>query len=416
MLYFFNKMGENIGGQHYDLTSKFLKDLEKSTVLKTQFPKKIPKKIEDFTLMFQKEFLKLFYHINSKLGINHKYPYTILAKKDLPVKHTKTLGAKRVNNKITMPAGLRSEGLLEFFVSLEWFYTYISSIIEITHRDNDKLLLYDLAILLCGVYEYKNLEKLSSLKENFKLISISDDFSRESIVGFLREYLNLLRSLKKYRVLLSHVELGFLLNQSYELFGSKNILKEEIEFGAFFFKLFSQASKVKNQEKALIDKDLFLSMLFDLSISNEQNNPLNTTIKIITDFLKNPLIYTHVLKIDNLVSDILTDYIILHLDFNLKTKIQGDVIDLSLCIRNKSSYVLEDFAYKLSWRPKNRLSVIDKKEITKSRDLHEYRKTNYRTKKEKPGNLTFFCTVLYNNPILKNTLMRKKVFLIKMQL
>ncbi|KKL69927.1 hypothetical protein LCGC14_2110040 [marine sediment metagenome] len=192
MLYFFNKMGENIGGQHYDLTSKFLKDLEKSTVLKTQFPKKIPKKIEDFTLMFQKEFLKLFYHINSILGINHKYPYTILVKKDLPVKHTKTLGAKRVNKRITIPSGLKNEGLLEFFVSLEWFYTYISSIIEINHRDNDKLLLYDLAILLCGVYEYKNLEKLSSLKENFKLISISDDFSRESImVSALKNQFNL---------------------------------------------------------------------------------------------------------------------------------------------------------------------------------------------------------------------------------
>ncbi|KKM81915.1 hypothetical protein LCGC14_1325040 [marine sediment metagenome] len=41
MIYFFNKNGENIGGQHYDPTPKFLRELEESTVMKAQFPQNL---------------------------------------------------------------------------------------------------------------------------------------------------------------------------------------------------------------------------------------------------------------------------------------------------------------------------------------------------------------------------------------
>ncbi|KKL87108.1 hypothetical protein LCGC14_1937980, partial [marine sediment metagenome] len=340
-IYFFDKNGNNIGGQNYDVTPKFLKKLEKSTVLKTQFPKKTPREFEDSTLLFQKAFSKLFHHINSVLGINHKYPYTILVRKDLQVKYDKTLGCRRVNKKIYVPSELKSKGFLEFFVSLEWFDTYISSLVEITHEDNNKLLVHDLAILLSGVYEYKNIENRSLL--NLKFVSLSGDFSRDSIVNLLKKYLGILTILKKYRIKLSPVEFRYLISQTYEKFESKNILEEGIESSPFFSRLFSQASMVKDQEKALIDKDLFLSTLFGLTISGDFNptSPLNTIITVITDFLKNSLIYTHVLKIENLVSDILTNYIILYLDFNVYTTIQGDILDLDLYINNKSNYVLE---------------------------------------------------------------------------
>ncbi|KKK84389.1 hypothetical protein LCGC14_2783830, partial [marine sediment metagenome] len=312
-IYFFDKNGNNIGGQNYNITPKFLKKIEKSTVLKTQFPKKTPREFEDSTLLFQKEFSKLFHHINSVLGINHKYPYTILVRKDLQVKYDKTLGCRRVNKKIYVPSELKSKGFLEFFVSLEWFDIYISSLVEITHEDNNKLLVHDLAILLSGVYEYKNIEKRSLL--NLKFVSLSGDFSRDLIVNLLKKYLGILTILKKYRIKLSPVEFRYLISQTYEKFESKNIIEEGIKFGPFFFTLFSQASMVKGQEKALIDKGLFLSALFGLTISSDFNPtlPLNTTITVITDFLKNSLIYTHVLKIENLISDILTNYIILYL-------------------------------------------------------------------------------------------------------
>ncbi|KKK94500.1 hypothetical protein LCGC14_2682240, partial [marine sediment metagenome] len=340
-IYFFDKNGNNIGGQNYNITPKFLKKIEKSTVLKTQFPKKTPREFEDSTLLFQKEFSRLFHHINSVLGINHKYPYTILVRKDLQVKHDKTLGCRRVNKKRYIPAELKSEGFLEFFVSLEWFDTYTSSLIEITDEDNNKLLIHDLAILLSGVYDYKNIEKLSLL--NLKFVSLSGDFSTDSIVSLLKKYLGILIILKKYRIKLSLVEFRYLISQTYEKFESKNILEEGIKFGPFFFTLFSQASMVKDQEKTLIDKDLFLSTLFGLTISGDfkPTSPLNTIITLITDFLKNSLIYTHVLKIENLVSDILTNYIILYLDFDVYTTIQGDILDLDLYINNKSNYVLE---------------------------------------------------------------------------
>ncbi|HEC39968.1 MAG TPA: hypothetical protein ENI29_17145 [bacterium] len=410
-IYFFDKNGNNIGGQNYNITPKFLKKIEKSTVLKTQFPKKTPREFEDSTLLFQKEFSKLFHHINSVLGINHKYPYTILVRKDLQVKYDKTLGCRRVNKKIYVPSELKSKGFLEFFVSLEWFDIYISSLVEITHEDNNKLLVHDLAILLSGVYEYKNIEKRSLL--NLKFVSLSGDFSRDLIVNLLKKYLGILTILKKYRIKLSPVEFRYLISQTYEKFESKNIIEEGIKFGPFFFTLFSQASMVKGQEKALIDKGLFLSALFGLTISSDFNPtlPLNTTITVITDFLKNSLIYTHVLKIENLISDILTNYIILYLDLDVYTTIQGDILDLDLYINNKSNYVLEDFSYDLLWQPKKGLTVRSREDMLKSRDLHEKKISHYTLQRGKKGSVAFSCAISFANPIFKDRKMRKKIFL-----
>jgi len=415
-IYFFDKNGNNIGGQNYDVTPKFLKKLEKSTVLKTQFPKKTPREFEDSTLLFQKEFSKLFHHINSVLGINHKYPYTILVRKDLQVKHDKTLGCRRVNKERYIPSELKSEGFLEFFASLEWFDTYISSIIDITHENMLELILHDLAILLSGVYEYKDIEKLSLL--HFEFVSLSGDFSRDSIVNLLKKYLGILTVLKKYRIKLSLVEFRYLLSQTYKKFESKNLLEEGIKFGPFFSRLFSQASKVKDQEKVLIDKDLFLSTLFGLTISSDSNptSPLNTTITLITDFLKNSLIYTHILKIENLVSDILTNYIILYLNFDVYTTIQGDALDLDLYINNKSDYVLEDFSYDLLWQPKKGLTVRSREDMLKSRDLHEKKISHYNLQIGKKGSVALSCAISFTNPIFKELKMKKRIFLKKIQL
>ena len=410
-IYFFDKNGNNIGGQNYDVTPKFLKKIEKSTVLKTQFPKKTPREFEDPTLLFQREFSKLFHHINSVLGINHKYPYTILVRKDLQVKHDKTLGCKRVNKRMYVPSELKSEGFLEFFVSLEWFDMYISSIVDISNENYIELIFHDLAILLSGVYDYKNIEKLSLL--NFEFISLSGDFSRDLVVNLLKKYLGILTILKKYRIKLSLVEFKCLISETYEKFESKNLLEEGIEADPFFFRLFSQASKVEDQEKASLDKDLFLSTLFGLTISGDfkPTSPLNTIIKLITDFLKNSLIYTHVLKIENLISDILTNYIILYLDFKVYTTIQGDALDLDLYITNKSNYVLEDFSYELSWKPKKGLTVRSREDMLKSRDLHEKKISHYNLQRGKKGSINLSCAISFTNPIFKDRKMRKKILL-----
>ncbi|HEC39005.1 MAG TPA: hypothetical protein ENI29_12270 [bacterium] len=288
---------------------------------------------------------------------------------------------------------------------------YISSIVDISNENYIELIFHDLAILLSGVYEYKNIEKLSLL--NFEFISLSGDFSRDLVVNLLKKYLGILTILKKYRIKLSLVEFKCLISETYEKFESKNLLEEGIEADPFFFRLFSQASKVEDQEKASLDKDLFLSTLFGLTISGDfkPTSPLNTIIKLITDFLKNSLIYTHVLKIENLISDILTNYIILYLDFKVYTTIQGDALDLDLYITNKSNYVLEDFSYELSWKPKKGLTVRSREDMLKSRDLHEKKISHYNLQRGKKGSINLSCAISFTNPIFKDRKMRKKILL-----
>ncbi|MCK4382719.1 MAG: hypothetical protein KAW66_05435, partial [Candidatus Lokiarchaeota archaeon] len=95
MIYFFNRNGDRIGGQHYEPTAKFLKKLQKSTIVKYQLPKKERKEFIDSTYIFQQEFSKIHQNIGQVLGITHKYPYTVLVDKNLQFSITKMFGCKR---------------------------------------------------------------------------------------------------------------------------------------------------------------------------------------------------------------------------------------------------------------------------------------------------------------------------------
>ena len=68
MIYFFNKDGDKLGGQHYKPTPKFIKKLKNSTSVKYQLPKKERKEYKDLTLASQKDFTEIHQNISHKLG------------------------------------------------------------------------------------------------------------------------------------------------------------------------------------------------------------------------------------------------------------------------------------------------------------------------------------------------------------
>jgi len=49
-VYFFNKLGDKLGSEKYEPTPKFMKELQKSTIVKYQRPKKERKDIERYIL------------------------------------------------------------------------------------------------------------------------------------------------------------------------------------------------------------------------------------------------------------------------------------------------------------------------------------------------------------------------------
>ena len=403
-IYFFNRNGNRIGGQSYELTQKLLKELKKSTVLKASFPKKIHKKVGDSTSLFQKEFDKLFKRISSFLKINHKYSYTIFIKKYLKIKEGSTLGRKRVGKNLFIPASIKEDGFLELFTLTEWFFTYLPSLIKIIPEDQNKVNLKDLGLLIIGINDWNIIEQ-SSLS-GLKLNNFLNEYSKNLII----DYLLMLSTLKKYRISLSQVEFAYLMSNTNNFFNSKNLLEKEIDNNLFFFKIFSQASKISDQEKTLIEKDKFLAMLFNLNTLKEPTLPLNEIIKIIKNYLEISSIYSQVLKIKNLISDILIDHIILYLDFELRTATENGIINIVLNIKNRSNYVLEAFSTKLKWKPKKVLNIIEEQSHSQHIDLHESI-TNKFVLEIRQKHITpyFSCKVMFTNPLFKERRMSKNI-------
>jgi len=163
-IYFFNKFGNKLGSEKYEPTLKFMKELQKSTTVKYQLPKKERKEMADPTFLFQKDFSKVYRTITNTLGITHKYPYTVLVNKNLQLSLIRMFGCKRVKKELHIPQNLKDKNYLELLVTVEWFYSYLTSSIPTLEENTDTIILYDLAILLSAVFNLKFLNKVSVLK------------------------------------------------------------------------------------------------------------------------------------------------------------------------------------------------------------------------------------------------------------
>ncbi|MFW9827363.1 MAG: hypothetical protein ACFFEY_07230 [Candidatus Thorarchaeota archaeon] len=448
MIYFFNRNGERIGGQNYEPTTKFRKKLDKSTTLKYQLPKKERKEMVDDTLLAQKEFTKIHHNISKILGIYHKYHYTILVKKELQVKHSRMLGCKRVRRELHIPVELINKSYSEVLATIEWFYSYLTSSINFSEKKNNKNILYDLAILFSFAFNLNFKDKIGALKLNSfditiqgnkygliknleqSLSSLSQEKSQKRLLFLLKNLCTILQFLNRYRISLSLLEIVQVYLLLCEIFNVSSdayafFTKEKYNrcLNYFYFQLFSRthdASKELGMER-LEFKSFLLSYLFGLYIltpaeSNKSPYTLAEVIENVGRLIKDPNVYEGILKLTEVISDKISEYILRYLKFNTIFNLEDEVLELSLEIENLSNYVLQNFEYELLWKPKNRVQLVSKEREQKGSDLHENLETNYLLTINSKGSIVLYCRISFTNPLFQDEILEKKVLLQKLKL
>jgi len=445
-VYLFNKFGDKLGSKKYEPTPKFMKELKKSTTLKYHLPKEEKISYEDSTLIIQKAVSKIHRQINHKLGITHRYLYTIFVDRSLKFTPNRMCGSKRGIKEIHIPFDIKEKQYLEVIAIIEWFYSYISSIIPTTEEKKDSSTIYELALLLSAVFNPMNVEKMSKLILLPHIIKIRNYHynltelmtptltsfvepninQKNELIFLLKRYLVILQLLKRYKIELSIIEIVQLFQHSCEIFRTDNdtyllyISEEEDITGYFYFKLFSRSYEIAKELKMeqLEYKTFFLSAIFGLSILD--SDEIETTHKSLAEVIENtcsmmnnPLVYTQIGEINNLVSDLISKYIVSQLSINMQYAIEGNVMDMVLEIQNPTNYPLQDFTYKLAWKPENRIKLTTSTDITKSRDLHEKLKRNYLFEIVGKGTITITCIISFMNPIFNEEKIEKSILLNK---
>ncbi|MFX1363534.1 MAG: hypothetical protein ACFFCE_10980 [Promethearchaeota archaeon] len=444
MIYFFNRNGEREGGRNYEPTPKFLKKLDKSTTVKYQLPKKERTDMLDDTVRIQREFSKIQQHISNTLGIYHKYPYTILIKKELSFNLTERLGCERVRKEFHIPLELINNNYLEYLATVEWFYSYLTSSITISKISNNQDILIGLALLLSTIFNIKFIEKIKNLKLQSYDISIQDKkfnvkkhlelslsslshiTKKKKLLVLLKNYCNILKLLNRYRISLSLLEVIQLFIVSCEIFNIKSDISAFYTEGIsdrnyyFYFRIFSRAHDLSKELKLelLEFKTYLLSYIFGLHILkpeeiNETPYTLTEVIKNIGNLIKDPEIYEGILRLDDFVSDMISEYILKYLKFNTIYEIENQVLDFILEIENQSNFVLQDFEFELVWKPKKRLEQIFKEKKVKSSDLHERLETAYHYSIKSEGSITFTCQISFTDPLFEDEIVRKNIKLQK---
>ena len=163
----------------------------------------------------------------------------------------------------------------------------------------------------------------------------------------------------------------------------------------------------------------FLSSLFGLSILEpDEINSLPDTLDELIDYIKNlmrnPDITNHIFKIENLVSDVMSEYIISKLKYQFHYAIKNNILDISLEIRNPTNYILQDFTFDLLWKPMKRINLTRSTDISSLQDFHEKMKRNYIGKIQTKGSITLSCRISFTNPILEGKIIKKTILLKKL--
>jgi len=447
MIYFFNRNGERTGGQHYEPTAKFMKKLNKSTIVKYQLPKKERKELVDLTYIFQQEFTKIHQKISNRLGITQRYPFTVLVDNDLRFSLTRMLGSKRIKKELHVSPQLQEKDYRELVATIEWFYSYLISSIPKSGEIPEILLLYDLAILLSAVLNSNFLNKISDIKLSPQNITVNNiDFtptkelesaitslskakSQNELTNLLKRYCDLLKMLNRYKITLSSLELIQFFIVSCEMFNITTdfhafcIYKKEDIMTSFYYILFLRIHELVKQSnlESLENKVGFLSSLFGLNeLDHEEIMKSPYTLAEVIEragiLIKDPYIYEPIRRIENFVSDFISEYILRYLECKIHYAIQEENLDIILELRNKSNYVLQDVEYNLIWRPKKKIQHIREKKNNQPQDLHEGLIKNYLFIVNNKGSISFSCQISFINPLFSNEKIDKTIFIQKINI
>jgi len=451
-IYSFNRDGMLYGGDNIEKTQKFTKELLKRTTLEYHLPKEKPKlTIAHITRHYRTEFEKTLRRLNSLFGFNLRIPYTILSHKDLHLRMGRTIGCAidRKNNALIITPEVYKKDLFEIIVLREIMYLYLRDlIVPFQDIEGEIVYWYDLAILFTNFYlkneknEYlRNLmEKTTISFLNFadgnkfyfsdKVVKILQKntkvYSTKEANILLINVFECLKRLKKYQIKLRYKEFANLFFELCELF----LEGHEINFFKPAAKSIYYYFHCKHFQKTLeMDKDsekaLFLCIMFSF-LSNHPliyksldlgTETLITLKNIVQKFLKNPVITKDVIGRKKLIEDAFIEYIlnnIIEINHNYETK--GKSFEMTIDLTNNSEFVFQNIEYEISWKPKNRISLIKTEEKAKSRDLHERLSKKYYFLIETYGNISLFCNISFSNPFEPQKRMKKSITLLKIKL
>ena len=136
---------------------------------------------------------------------------------------------------------------------------------------------------------------------------------------------------------------------------------------------------------------------------------------MISTYSQQPIIQKEVLKLENLVSDLLLNHILTkQLAFLTNHVIQSNLLELTLECHNKSNYVFQDFNYDIKWKPKNRIALNEIIALKKGKDLHDILKRSYIFAICNKGTIQISCKISFTNPVFQKIKMKKMILLQKL--
>ena len=377
--YQFSRQAVLISADNVKPTAKLIKQLQKTTTLAFQLPKKEPiTHPKDLSALLQELFKQHLSRINHLLGTKISFPYTITINPNQKINlTTRTFGCNIMGNRFEVPSDILVRNMGDIIPVTAIFYQYLSTII-LTNNNKLKAAFHDLAIIFTYIYNNLSNEKLlldslnpkfvyiiNNKKETFTNLAIeilklekeqnkltTYTLSRNLIQNVFRNLHMILSLLLKYKITLNpHTLYGLyrellseikkvISTKKLDSFGNKNDMRE------FFAKVFknSDLEFIFNIPEGLefpLSKKSFETIMINYQKSIlrlKSSNQIGELCLLVSDYAVEPLF-------DRLISIKLLD----KFDNNHK------VWYLKLIISNIFNYSIYNTSFTLSWYPKARI-------------------------------------------------------------
>ena len=231
-IYGFSHNGTYITDYTRDLTLRFLKQLQKSTTLEAELPRKKIEKVGDPSIQARERFKKIHHRLNHVLGISIEYPYTLIVDSSLTFKKNRTFGCKISNTSINISLDLLTGDLFELFAVNELLTSYLRSVLVLTEKVNDSIF-RDISFLLSNMY-FRN-EKVAIIKDllsppivlqvndsTFELTTtLKETLEKVDPAQYIKQirlFFQFMHIISRYQIRLSKIEFIYFFIYSCELF------------------------------------------------------------------------------------------------------------------------------------------------------------------------------------------------------
>ncbi len=455
-IYSFSKEGAMLGAENLEKVHDIDKKLSKSTQLIYHLPKeKKELTLDDISVYFRSEFAKILEKFNKTFGLSVKYSRSIVADKDLKIfVISRKFGASKTSEFLKISAELYKKDIFEVVALREIFFTYLNDVLVLNQKvDEFQVYYYDLAILLTNYYcgnkhnEYIKtiMEKTTisflifeDVKFNFsdQIIEILKNapaqFDVKNSNVFFSNLFHCLKILKSYEIQVNIREFANLFVAICELFKPKPSIEffstsNPSNYYAFHFNYFYQSlvqqknllkiyneknHEVRNKVETSIKKDVFLCLILGLfNTRNEEFNhvleensirELSTRllpfIQKLTEFTDISIIRNEIANYKRLLEEGLNAHVFREIiKLSIAHELKKETILIELSFKNESDFTFQDFKYKLSWKPRNRIELLKLEETIKSRDLHNALKTTYSFSIKYSGKVSLLCDINFSN-------------------